>query len=248
MNSIKQLIPLLSVEMVTKQFAYKQVLKGVNFDLFENQILLLIGRNGAGKSTLVKILSGLMRASSGAVKFRGKPIGEQANRYRQSFAMITHDLQFYEDLTARENLLFYNSLYKKNNTNAEIDSIIEKVNLTTAADVGVGTFSSGMRKRLNIARLMLIKPKLLFLDEPYSGLDFESVVSFNTYLEEFKNDGGAAIIISHQMEASAKICDKAILLEKGKISEIEKPEMLQSGKQDFLSQALSTIKEINATR
>ncbi len=214
-------LPLLSIQNIHKCFGYKQVLKGVSFDLIGGQMTLLAGRNGAGKSTLIKILAGLMRPSQGDLRFNSKPLTEVADKYRESFGLITHQTLFYDDLTAKENLLFFGKIRKTKNLKSTIDHVLAKTGLQKAADLQVKAFSTGMGKRLNIARIMMSQPSLLFLDEPYSGLDLDSITMLNRYLETFKREGGAVLLISHQIDACYDKCDQVALLIDGRVDEIQ---------------------------
>jgi heme ABC exporter ATP-binding subunit CcmA len=213
-------LPLLSIQNITKSFGYKKVLKGVSFDLFAGQITLLAGRNGAGKSTLIKILAGLMRPSKGHIHFENSPLDEVAHAYRDSFGLITHQTLFYNDLTAKENLLFFGKLRKIKNVKAKVKRVLVKTGLQKATDLQVKAFSSGMGKRLNIARIMMSEPSILFLDEPYSGLDLDSIAMLNDYLDSFKQQGGAVLLISHQIDACYDRCDQVALLIDGYVQQI----------------------------
>lgn len=208
---------LLSVRHIRKQFGYRDVLTGVDLDLDSGVITLLMGKNGAGKSTLVKILSGLMKPSSGEITFKGMPVGDCAGAYRAAFGLITHQALFYDDLSARENLLFFGKLRKTPNLNSKTDQVLKTTGLERARDVQVKAFSTGMVKRLNIARLMLSSPEILFLDEPYSGLDLDSIQLLNDYITSFKQQGGTVLIISHQLDCCFDVCDTACILVNGKI-------------------------------
>lgn len=210
--------PLLGFNNIHKYFGYKRILKGVNLELNRNRLTLLVGKNGAGKSTLVKILTGLMRPTQGTILFQGKDIQSQAKAYRESVGIITHDVLFYGDLTARENLTFFGRLRSLKKLDQEIHKVLKATDLLIAADVAVKTFSSGMCKRLNIARLMLSRPKILFLDEPYSGLDFTSIGLLNNYIESIKQEGGSILLISHQVDSCFDQIDQVAYLNEGKIS------------------------------
>ncbi len=211
----------LRIEEIFKDFGYKKVLNGVNFQLSCHEVTLLLGRNGAGKSTLMKIISGLVRPNSGRIIFYGEDIAENPTRFRKSIGVISHATQFYGELTARENLLFFAKLHKIMKPSEKIVDALKRTDLLEAIDVPVKNFSSGMNKRLNIARLMVIEPEILLLDEPYTGLDYDSIGFFNHYMTEFKNKGGAILLISHQIDICFDLCDKVAILHKGKIQKYE---------------------------
>lgn len=202
---------------VKKRFGYRSVLDGVTFGLERGRQTLLLGKNGAGKSTLLKILSGLMRPSSGQIKLNRKEISLHPNQLRRMIGVVSHTPQFYKELTARENLAFFSQLRGIRDLDGKIDQALEQTGLIRFATVSVGSFSSGMQKRLNIARLMVARPQILLLDEPYTGLDYDSTDFFNAYLKRFKTDGGSILLISHHIEVCFENSDFVLILKKGVI-------------------------------
>lgn len=229
MNPNANPVTLLSVRKIHKHFGYKQVLKGVSLDLHSGKSTLLVGRNGAGKSTLIKILAGLMRPLNGEILYRKESIAENPEKYRKAFGLITHATMFYGDLSARENLLFFGRLKKITDLNEKVEQALLRTGLSHASELTVKVFSTGMSKRLNIARLMITDPEVLFLDEPYSGLDLESIDLLNKYLGDFKLKGGTILLISHQIDACYDFSDKVAFLIKGVIErEIESGDLSQS--------------------
>lgn len=213
MTTKEKATPLLSARDISKEFGYRKVLNNININLYKGRLNLLLGKNGAGKSTLMKILTGLSRPSSGEVLYRDKNIIEAPIPFRRSIGFITHQSNFYSDLTAKENLVFAAKLQKKKGINTATMEALKQTGLAKFADVRVKIFSSGMMKRLNIARLMLLKPEILLLDEPYTGLDYDSTAFFNRFLKSFKDQGGAILMISHQIETCFDISDDIIILE-----------------------------------
>jgi len=209
--------PLLSVQGVVKDFGYRRVLKEVSFDLHGGDFTLLLGQNGAGKSTLLKILCGLMRPTSGQVLFEGRSVSENPDALRQALGQVSHQPQVYGDLSAKENLRFFASLRNIEDGAAKVDKALAQVGLEKVANAQAKNFSSGMFKRLGIAKLMLAKPRLLLLDEPYTGLDYKSVGFFNQFLGQFVQEGGAVLMITHQLDCCFELASKVAILEQGKI-------------------------------
>lgn len=210
-------VPIIQVEGIKKQFGYRIILKGVDFSLQKGKSTLLLGRNGAGKSTLMKIIAGLSRPTSGSIYFQGTKIQEAPEELRRKLGVISHSSHFYGDLTAEENLVFFARLQNVTGIPAKIKTALEKTGLRQFYDLPVKTFSSGMGKRLNIARLMINEPCLLLLDEPYTGLDYDSIGFFNKFLLEFKETGGTILIVSHQIEMCFELSDQIMILEQGRI-------------------------------
>jgi len=209
--------PRLSTESLAKDFGYKRILKDVTFKLNPGDFTLLLGKNGAGKSTLLTLLSGLMHPSAGSIYFEGKAMASDPSELRKALGFIGHDPQVYGDLTAKENLLFHARLRGRKNPNALVADALERVGLAKFANAQVKNFSSGMFKRTGIARLMISEPRLLLLDEPYTGLDYKSVSFFNDYLTNFAQGGGTILMVSHQLDCCFEQASRIAILEKGRI-------------------------------
>ncbi len=214
--------PILKVTQIEKSFGYRKLLKGVDLDLQAGEFALLLGKNGQGKSTLLKIITGLMRAEAGLVEFEGKKVADHPEEFRAAFGVISHAPQLYSELTAIENLEFYARLRKLTNYRDKIRPILKSVGLEPFAHTKVGVFSSGMFKRLNIARLMIFEPRLLLLDEPYTGLDYDSIEFFNDYLEDYKEKGGTVLMVTHQIDLCYPLSDRIFIINQGKSSEVDK--------------------------
>ncbi len=209
--------PLVNVQGIKKRFGFRNILKGVDFTLNRGESTLLLGRNGAGKSTLMQIIAGLSRPNEGSIVFQGNDIKNAPDELRKNLGVISHSSQFYGDLSAEENLQFFARLQKVTGISPKIDLALKKTGLHLFRDLPVKTFSSGMAKRLNIARLMINEPCLLLLDEPYTGLDFDSISFFNQFLLDFKRSGGTILIVSHQIETCFDLSDQIMILEQGVI-------------------------------
>jgi len=207
--------PLLALDRVTKRFGYRTVLREVSCEVQPGEFVLLLGNNGAGKSTLLKILSSLMRPSTGQLAFQGEPYHTAGADLRYALGMISHDSRFYGDLTARENLRVFGTLYGVGGLRRKIDQALEEVRLDAFTDLPVRAFSSGMQKRLAIARLLLYQPLLLLLDEPYSGLDLTSVDLLDQYLARFKAGGGTTLLVTHQFTNGVTFCNRILILQQG---------------------------------
>ena len=212
--------PLLTVEKVSKQFGYRKVLDQISLELSAGELTLLLGRNGAGKTTLLKIIAGLVRPSSGLIYFQGREIAACPDLLRQAIGVISHTTQFYGELSAKENLSFFGKLRKVRGLQEKIDDALAETGMGPYGDFPVKTFSSGMNKRLNIARLMVCQPQILLLDEPYSGLDMASIRFFNDYVDTFKAGGGAVLLISHQIETCFAQSDNVVFVSRGTVGKV----------------------------
>ena len=209
--------PVLELDAVSKRIAHHPILREVSFGLEAGSFALLLGNNGAGKTTLIQILSGLMRPSAGTLRFRGEPYARTLTALRKAIGVISHESRLYGDLTARENLRLFGTLYGVDDLTGRTEAALERVGLAHVSDVPVRTFSSGMTKRVSIARLLLYEPSVLLLDEPYSGLDQASLALFDEYLAEFKAGGGTILMTTHQFTARTAICDRVLILQQGRL-------------------------------
>ena len=204
--------PLLSAEQVSKRFGYRTIFQHVSFDLFPEEFLLLIGNNGAGKSTLFRLLSSLSRPSSGTLRFNSCAYRECLPQVRRNVGFLGHESRLYPDLSAAENLRIFGTLYQAPELEQRTNTVLEEVGLAKVKTLPVRTYSSGMTKRLMIARMMLINPKVLLLDEPYTGLDALSVEWFQAYLKQFQASGGAIMLITHQLNLGLALADRVLAL------------------------------------
>ena len=209
--------PLFSLSGIGKRFGYRWVLRDVSLDIGQGAFTLLLGNNGAGKSTMMRMLCTLMRPSMGEIRFRGEPLRGDTAQARGEIGVISHESRCYPDLTAQENLKVFGTLYGVSALSGAIVEALERVGLSHAAGIPARAFSSGMLKRLSIARLMLYQPRALLLDEPHSGLDQESIGLLDQYLRDFQAGGGTTIMITHQFTGSVSLADQVVVLQQGRL-------------------------------
>jgi heme exporter protein A len=206
-----------TLEAVGKTFGYRTALEEVSLEVAPGEFVLLLGNNGAGKTTLLRILSTLMRPSSGRVLFRGRPFPAAAPQARQDLGMISHESRCYPDLTALENLRVFGTLYGVEQVGARAREALANVRLADVEDIPARAFSSGMLKRLSIARLLLYRPRVLLLDEPYSGLDQASIALLDEFLAGFLRNGGTTVMVTHQFTAGVALATHALVLHQGRL-------------------------------
>ena len=203
---------LLGLRNLSKRFGYRTILQELNLDIQAGECVLLLGNNGAGKSTLLRLCATLLKPQQGQILYEGMPIDEDKHRYLRDMGSIAHESRLYGDLSPRENLHFFGVLYELKDLQQRIPQALQDVQLSHAIDLPVKTFSSGMTKRTAIARLLLQQPKLLLLDEPYTGLDQNSVRWFQEYLLDFRNQGGTLLLVTHQLELGLELATRVLLL------------------------------------
>src|SRR5215510_2670908 len=171
---------------LTKRYGYRHVLSGVDLCVKPGEFLVLFGLNGAGKSTLIRILCTLMKPSGGTAKVAGYNIADDPDGVRASIGLIGHSSYLYEDLTAVENMRFYLRMRGVDAVERRMAEALQLTGLEHAMANQVRTFSTGMKKRLCIAKVVADPPHILFLDEPYSGLDEAGMRMLNHILLALK--------------------------------------------------------------
>jgi ABC-2 type transport system ATP-binding protein len=210
---------ILEVTDVRKRFGSTVALDGVSLSVEAGEVFGLLGPNGAGKTTLIKILCGLTDADSGEVRLFGQPLRKADRGLRRVVGIGTQDLSIYPDLSARENLQFFGKLYGLRGMAlaARVDEVLSAVALTDRANDRAGTFSGGMKRRLNLAVAIVHRPKLLFLDEPTTGVDPQSRNHIFGQVKALNAAGLTVIYTSHYMEEVQELCKRIAILDGGKL-------------------------------
>jgi ABC-2 type transport system ATP-binding protein len=196
----------------------------------EGELFGLLGPNGAGKTTTINMLSTLLNVTSGKAEVAGFDVTKNRGDVRQSIGVVFQDQALDSSLTGRENLEFHGIMYgvTKRERDRRIDEVLRLVELTEKKDVLVEKYSGGMRRRLEIARGLIHKPKVLFLDEPTIGLDAQTRRLIWDYIKRLKKDGGVAIILTtHYMEEADYLCDRVAIMDHGKIVALDTTEKLK---------------------
>ncbi len=209
--------PIIETENLSKAYGYLPVLKKVSMTIERQQFVALLGPNGSGKSTLLKMIAGLVKATGGTIRVGGWQMPEEAAAVRAQIGMVSHKALLYDNLTARENLVFFGKLYNLND-GARIDSLLKQVGLEKRADSLVRTFSRGMQQRLSIARALLHNPHVLLFDEPYTGLDQDASIVLDNLLLEAHQEGHTILMASHQLERAARLTDRVVIISRGTIA------------------------------
>ncbi len=209
---------MLEVKGLTKKYGGKSVLRGIDLKVPPGQICILLGPNGAGKSTLIRILCTLARASGGQVMVDGHATAEEPAEARRAIGAVLHETLLYEDLTAAENLRFYSRLFGSSAGEKDIDGMLTKVNLLHRKNDRVGDFSRGMKQRMAIARATVGNPKLMLLDEPFTGLDVRSRDQVSAILSAAAANGTAVLMTAHDPEMAHDLAHRLLVLVDGKVA------------------------------
>ena len=207
-----------------KDYGDRSVLRGVDVSVPWGQTAVLFGPNGAGKTTLLRILAGLSRPDAGEIQLAGLRMRRSGGRARTLVGFVGHQTLLYNDLTCRENLVFYAKLYGVDHPQTRIDNVLAQLNLADRADRRVRTLSHGMQKRLSVARAILHEPAVLLLDEPESGLDTDSVASLGELLTDWSASGKTALLTTHSTEIGRAWADRVFRLERGRLAEETPPD------------------------
>ncbi len=207
------------------QFGYTKqpFIKNMSFDVRKGEIFGFLGPSGAGKSTLQKILTGLLATYAGSVMVNGVEAKRRDNSFYEQIGVDFEFPSLYEKLTARENLRFFSSLYKKQRP---IDPLLKSVGLLADADKKVSDFSKGMKARLNFVKALLHDPVLLFLDEPTSGLDPSNARRMKDIILREKARGRTILLTTHNMYDATELCDRVAFIVDGGLRALDTPRNL----------------------
>jgi len=211
---------IIEVKNLTKMFGKFTAVDDISFDVKKGEIFGLLGPNGAGKSTTLRVLSTLARPTKGTATIGGYDIVEEDNSVRELIGIVSEKMIMYNRLTAKENLWFFGSLFNlpKDVLTKRVDELLELVQLTQWKNAQVGTFSTGMRQRMNVVRALLNLPQVLFLDEPTLGLDPQSSVEIREFIKKLNRENGTTIIITtHMMVDADLLCNRIAIVDHGKI-------------------------------
>jgi heme exporter protein A len=231
----------LSCEGVAKRFGKTTALRSVTFALERGEFLTIFGHNGAGKSTLLNIIATLIRSYDGDVYMFGENLGKADENTRRSVGFMSHDSFLYADLTAYENLLFYARLYSLTDPAGAAGAMLTRVGLEEKSHAVVRELSRGMKQRLSLGRAFLHSPKLLLLDEPYTGLDETACTNLGDMLLEFTFSGGTVLMTTHDIDRGFRVADRVLVLDRGRI--VFETSTAETGLDEFRSQYRAILSE-----
>jgi heme exporter protein A len=210
--------PVLRINHLTKRFGRLLALRSVSLDLHAGECLTLFGRNGAGKSTLLNATASLIRSYNGDIELLGRNLRNGDEETRRAVGLVSHDTYLYYDLTTADNLRFYARLYNLSGVEARVDAMLDRFDLAVKAASAARDLSRGMKQRLSLARVFLHEPKILLLDEPFTGLDEPGCETLSAMIGEFVGGGGAALVTTHDLDRGLDVATRVAVLERGVIA------------------------------
>lgn len=202
---------------LTRVYGRRRALAHVSFTARSGEVLALVGPNGAGKSTLLAILATLATPSAGEVHYGGQTARTAGAPLRAQLGWLGHDLQLYPELTARENLTFFGRLAGLADLRTRVDEALAAARLEDRVDDLVGSFSRGMRQRLALERSLLHRPRLLLLDEPFTGLDAASARGLADRLRSLAAAGHIVVLATHDVADADDVVTRALVLDGGRL-------------------------------
>ena len=201
---------------VSRHFGRRRALANVSFTAASGDIVGLLGPNGAGKSTLITMLATLASPSKGEIRYGGETAGRLGPALRTRIGLLAHELHLYPELSARQNLTFFASLYGLDSA-ARVDAALDAAGLADRGDEAVSGFSRGMRQRLALERSLLHAPRLVLLDEPFTGLDDRAVSVIADRLRGLASAGAIVILATHDLDLADGLVSRVALIRDGRL-------------------------------
>jgi ABC-type multidrug transport system ATPase subunit len=206
------------VRGLTKVFGRALALDAVDLAVAPGEVVALLGANGAGKTTLLKLLSTALRPTAGGGSVLGEDLRTGRDAIRRRIGMVSHNHHLYDDLTADENLRFAAAMRGLRPAPAAIGKALREVGLESHAASRVRNFSTGMKRRLVIGKMLLFNPELLFLDEPHNTLDQAAIALLDGYVASVTARGGSALVATHNLSRAYAMADRFVFLRDGAVS------------------------------
>jgi ABC-2 type transport system ATP-binding protein len=235
---------LIEVNNLTRRFGSLTAVDNLSFSVPGGEIFGLLGPNGAGKTTTVKMMVGMIKPSAGDIRINGHDIRSDSLKIRMETGYVPESCALYENLTGREHLEMICELHHlpPEGVNSRIGRLIELLGLRNAADGRISTYSKGMKQKLLLGSALIHNPRLLILDEPFSGLDANTQSVFKELIRKFVDDGRIVIFCSHILEVVELVCDRLLIIDEGrKLAEGTPQQIIAEHQAESLSQAFGRL-------
>ncbi len=218
---------LVEVKHLKKNYSLKEAVKGISFNIRENEILGLLGPNGCGKTTTIGMLLGLLKPTTGQIKIDNMDFEKNRIEILSKINFISPYIELPKKLTVKQNLIVYGKLYNIENLEQRIQYLTEKLRLEELLNRITGELSSGQKNRVSLAKALINKPKVLFLDEPTASLDPEVGDFVRSFLEKYKQENKISILLaSHNMSEVSRMCKSVLMMKNGQIIDEGSPDSL----------------------
>ncbi|MER2566212.1 MAG: ABC transporter ATP-binding protein [Myxococcaceae bacterium] len=213
--------PVLEVSHLTKKYPTLTALEDVSVSIDAGEIFALLGPNGAGKTTLIGAICGLVRKTSGSIKLLGVDLDHDAITPRRDVGLVPQEINFDPFFSVRESLDLQLGYFGRPPDKARVDELLEALSLTSKAYQPTRALSGGMKRRLLIAKALVHRPKLVFLDEPTAGVDVELRRDLWTYVRKLRSEGTTVVLTTHYLEEAEELADRVGIIDKGKLLLVE---------------------------
>jgi ABC-2 type transport system ATP-binding protein len=210
---------ILEVKNLSKKYGDFAAVKGISFEIQEGEVFSLLGPNGAGKTTTISMLSTLFTPTSGEATIGGRSVTKEPMAVRNLIGVVPQELAVYDELTGRENLIFWGQMYglAGKALRRRVDEVLEQIGLTDKAKQRVKTYSGGMKRRVNIGVGLLHKPRLLFMDEPTVGIDPQSRRAILDSVKDLNRQGMTVLYTTHYMEEAQELSNRVGIIDHGEL-------------------------------
>ena len=209
----------IDVRDLIKAFREVVAVGGISFEVHRGEVFSLLGPNGAGKSTAISVISGLLQPDSGDASVMGHSVTKESMAARRCLGVVPQEVALYNDMSARENLVFWGRMYGLSGQNLEhrVDEMLKAVGLVDRQKGRVGAYSGGMKRRVNIAAALLHTPQVVIMDEPTVGIDPQSRRHILDYVKELNRQGMSVLYTTHYMEEAEELSSRIAIMDKGKV-------------------------------
>ncbi|MBP2031529.1 sodium transport system ATP-binding protein [Clostridium algifaecis] len=213
---------MLEIKGVSKKFKQTKVVDNLSFNVHEGEIVGLLGENGAGKTTTLRMISTMLKPSEGSIEINGYDVVRNPSKVRREIGILFGgEVGIYDRLSARENMEYFGKLYGMNQDeiNKRIDELTEDLEMGEYMDRKAGKFSRGMKQKVSIARTIIHSPNVMLFDEPSTGLDVSAARVIHEFILKCKKESKVILLSSHSMTEVEKLCDRVVIIHKGKLIE-----------------------------
>lgn len=237
----------IQVNNLTKDFGEVKAVNNINFFVKKGEIFGFLGPNGAGKTTTIRMMTGVLKPTSGSIEIYGKEVWKHQIMIKQILGNVPEEANVYMDLTGLQNLNFIGELYSipKVQRKERALQLLKQFELYERRESLAKKYSKGMKQRLLLCMALMSKPTILFLDEPTSGLDVQSSIIIKNLIKEYNKNGMTIFLTTHNMDVANEMCDRIAIINKGKMIRCDTPENLRAIEKEYQSIDLHLSQTIN---